>query len=226
MIMKSFSFLFLFLFATFIAVGQTNDRFQKAMENIVTQLDTTRNAVVFQDLANRLERLTQAEKEQWLPPYYLAYVRMQQATQALESNNTMQASMLVEQAQQALDQAKTRTDYNSELAAVQGYIYIGRIWDDPMTNGAKYSPMAQQTFQQAIELDAKNPRAYALQGMIVLYTPVFYGGGPKAAMPMLEKAQALFAEAQPEALQPRWGTGMNEWLLQQAKAQLAEEDKK
>jgi len=62
-------------------------------------------------------------------------------------------------------------------------------------------------FAQALAQQPANPRILVAKGVHVLYTPAFYGGGPAAAMPILEAAaKAAAAEPAPtDPWAPRWG---------------------
>ncbi|MEZ5072684.1 MAG: hypothetical protein R2751_17425 [Bacteroidales bacterium] len=51
-----------------------------------------------------------------------------------------------------------------------------------------------------------NPRIPYLEGKSTLYKPPFLGGGPEAALPLLERALELYEkDAPPGSLLPHWG---------------------
>lgn len=120
----------------------------------------------------------------------------------------------VEKAQEVLDKAKALNENDSEITTLQGWVYMGRIWENPMANGAKYGPLSGMELQKAIQLNPENPRPYSLSAQNLLYTPEFYGGGAKVALPLFEKADEKFNAFEAESeLHPTWGKGMNDYFL-------------
>ena len=126
----------------------------------------------------------------------------------------------VEKAQVAIDKAKEMAPEESDVWAMQGYIYQGRIWENPMVKGAEFSPLSHQALDKAITLNPENPRAFFLKGQNLLFTPVFYGGGPETALPLLQKANEKFTTFKPASpLHPNWGLEQTEWLIKTAEQQ-------
>ncbi len=90
---------------------------------------------------------------------------------------------------------------------------------DMMTLG----PLSMTLMQKAVKLEPANPRVQLLNGMQVMHTPAQFGGGAAAALPVLQRAVALFDSVRtPTALVPSWGADDAEvWLAQ---AQMATAD--
>jgi hypothetical protein len=162
-----------------------------------------------QDAVNRLERIAQAEATEWLPPYYLTYAHLQLALDAMQQGDIEALQNRIEQAEKTLAAVQELTGETSHTLTLQGYIYQAYIWIDPMTNGGQYSGLAHAAYAKAAALDASNPRPLFLRGMLVLYTPEFFGGGAESALPLLEAAQDLFLQetAQEKGLLPPMGPG-------------------
>lgn len=210
-----------FLFV--IALSAQNERYISAMQKGIAALDTARSTSTFIQTANHFERIANAEKQAWLPSYYVAYCNMMIATGLMQEGKQDQCPAYLDKAQTALDAAKTLAPEESEIYALQGYIYQGRIWDNPMANGAKYSPMSYAELDKATALNESNPRPYYLKGQSILFTPVFYGGGPKNALPLLQKAAEKFAVYQaPSPLHPNWGAAANKWMIDYAEKNMKE----
>jgi len=204
-----------FLFA--ISLSAQNERYTAAMQKGIAILDTAGSVNGFLQAANHFERIANAEKKEWLPAYYFSYSNMMIATALMQENKADQCPAYLDKAQTALDAAKALAPKEADIYALQGYIYMGRIWDNPMANGAKYSPMSYAEFDKATTLDEQNPRPYYLKGQSVLFTPVFYGGGPQNALPLLQKAAEKFATYQPPSpLHPNWGAEGNKWMIEYA----------
>lgn len=216
----------IFLLGAFLIAGglfAQNERYTAAMQKGVVMLDSTRTVTGFTQAANHFERIANAEKKEWLPSYYVAYCNMMTATSLMQENKVEQCAPYLDKAQTALDAAKALAPEESEIYTLQGYIYQGRIWDNPMANGAKYAPMSYGALDKAIGLNANNPRPYYLKGQSLLFTPVFYGGGPKNALPLLQEAAEKFAAYQaPSPLHPTWGLGANKWMIDYAEKAIKE----
>ncbi|MCB0705014.1 MAG: hypothetical protein KDC34_06880 [Saprospiraceae bacterium] len=212
--MKKLLFIAFTLIIPFFLQAQ-NAKYQKAMGQALTEMKSAKDAESLQKLANDFGRIAQAETTEWLPAYYQSLSYMQLSLLAM-SENPSKLGALLEEAQKALDQAMDISPNNSELLTLQGYIYIGHIWMDPMTNGAKYSPIVGSTLATAMELDPNNPRPYYLQAMNIYFTPEFYGGGANKALPIFEKAESLFESFElASPFHPQWGADGNAEMLAQ-----------
>ncbi len=204
--------------------SQQNDRYAAAMEELIVEIDAIDNDANLQELSNRMQRIAGAEPGEWLPNYYLSYIAMQRAMKAMQENRTEDLQAHLQAAETHLNAASEIVGENSEIACLQGYVYMGNIWVDQMTNGPIFSPQAHAAFQKAIALDATNPRPHMLSGMLTLFTPTFFGGGAENAMPALEAAAALFEEESTTDRNtlPTWGAASNNWMLEKAQSDLAD----
>ncbi len=224
--------LFTLAFALYAFIQPTSlnaqqSRYEKAMLTQITTLDTARTMTTLQQLNNAFGRIAQAEKGEWLPVYYQSYCQMTMATIQMQKGNMNVCNAHLDQAQELLDLAKAKTDKNAEILALQGLIYQGRIWEDPMAMGAKFSPMSHAVLDEALEINPAHPRALYLKGQNVLYTPEFFGGGAANAQPILAKAEKAFAGFKPETeIHPNWGVRTCAYLLKKATEKLASDGTK
>ncbi len=189
------------------------------MEKAIAQLNERQSMEQWQAVSNMFERIAKAENDKWLPKYYHAYCNMMMALTAYQNKKDFEP--FLDKAQESLDAAMTLSPNESEIYALQGYIYQGRIWPNPMFNGAKYSPKSHKACDKAIELNPANPRPYYLKGQNKYFTPAFFGGGARKALPLLEKAEEKFAAySAPNPLYPMWGKGSNKYFLEKARKDL------
>ena len=223
--MRSITILFSLFFATMVSAQ--SDRYVAAMETGLEALKAAEETRDFTAPANTFERIAAAAPEgEWLPAYYQSYSHMMQAVGAMQTNQPDQITAFLEKAQDALNKAKEAAPENPEILALQGYIYTGHIWADPMGNGPIYSPMSITAYQTAIEAGTEHPRAYHLLGMHLFYMPAMYGGGAERALPYLQKAAERFEQFEPaSAMHPVWGRYFNNQLLEQAIAKTEKEEK-
>ena len=214
--MKALSITFILCVFTVFTFAQ-NPKFEKAMMAGVEKLQTAEDIEGYQAAANHFERIANAEKKEWLPAYYHAYCHMMMAAISMNKKLMGDCKNHLDVAEASLMKANEIDDKQSEVYALMGFVYQGRIWEDPMSKGAEFSPLSHEVLDQAIELDPNNPRAYYLKGQNVFYTPEFWGGGAKNALPLLEKAAKLYTDEEEEGtLMPTWGKEYNQQLLEKA----------
>lgn len=227
--MKNLTLFFVVFFSLSFSlqVQAQEDRFTAAMTGVIASMEPQEDVPVdWQAITNKLERIAAAEPDQWLPPYYLSYAALQLAMQAMNQGDAEGVERYVKASEAYLEQAKTLTEMNSELKCQEGYVAQGYIWIDPMNNGPQYAGAAHAAYAAAAEMDPENPRPLALRGMLVLFTPEFFGGGADKAMPLLQGAEQLYGleSSKERGLLPSWGHGTNQWMLNRAQTQLAEKE--
>ncbi len=214
------------LFTAFLLINAIlfaqSEKYIIAMEKALLQLDTAKTLEGWQKSANTFERIAMIETGEWLPAYYNAYCNMMLALQNMQLQKMDALTAHLDKAQASLDAAIAIAPKEAEIITLQGYIYQGRIWENPMVKGAEFSPKVQEALQTAIAMNPENPRPYYLMGQQLLYTPDFYGGGAKAALPWFEKAEAKFANYEPASkLLPNWGKGTNDYMLENTRKTLS-----
>ncbi len=216
--MKKITILFFaVLFGTF-AFAQ-NEKYIAVMEKTIAQMIPQQSTEKWQACANAFERIANAESDQWLPAYYHAYCNMMMALNGYQQKTEFEPYL--DKAQESLDKAAKLEPNNSEILSLQAYIYQGRIWPNPMVNGATYAPKSIATCDKAIELDPTNPRPYYLKGQNTYFTPEFFGGGAKNALPFLKEANEKFQTfVKASAIHPDWGMGANNYFLEKAEQDL------
>ena len=200
------------MIAAYMSVSAQNPKYISAMEQNISILDTTRNAKILQDQANKFERIANAEKAEWLPNYYAAYcyVNMTYSTKGNEIDT------FCDKAETFLNKADSVNPNNSEIYTLKAQIASARISVNPMTRGQKYGTESGMIREKAKELDPTNPRVYYLEGTGYFYTPAMFGGGKDKAKPSFEKAAQLFETFKPaSSIAPHWGKRSTEYFLKE-----------
>ncbi|MDO7887069.1 hypothetical protein [Hymenobacter cheonanensis] len=170
----------------------------------IAQVMGTGNAAELQALAARLERAAAVAPADWLPRYYQAYALVISTFTGKETGAAKDKTL--DQAEAALAQAHRLHGDESELLALQAYLYQARLSIEPGARAQEYSAKAQEAADQAQAINPANPRPYLIGANNVYYTPVNFGGGPAAAKPLYEAASARFAAFRPAGpLAPNWG---------------------
>jgi hypothetical protein len=185
---------------------------------VIQNLESLGSAQSLEDMvavANKFERIAVAESNEWLPRYYASYINI---ILSFKTQDIPQKQKYLDFAQQQLDEATKINSEESEIHTLQGMLYQAYIMLNPMANGQIYSGKAHASFNDAKKLNPNNPRPYYLEALNIMHTPEEYGGGKKAALPLLSQASELFLKFKPvNGIMPSWGEEDCEKQLQTCK---------
>ncbi|MBF4472461.1 MULTISPECIES: hypothetical protein [Flavobacterium] len=149
------------------------------------------------------ERVASAEKNSWLPNYYIALVN---TTSAFTEKDKSKIELLLTKAQDALDVEFIKDQSNSELYVLQALLYTAWVVQDPMTNAQKYSGKIMENYAKAKSLNPNNPRAVFGEADYQLGGAKWTGVDTKPLCVQVDKAVELFATFKPEtSFSPKWG---------------------
>lgn len=187
----------------------------KYTEQMAKNIDMVYKAGTIEDLqqaVNAFERIGQAEKTKWEPYYYATFGYIMMSTR---EKDVAKMDVFLDLATADLEKAIAIQPNESEIVALQGFIFMMRTSVDPATRGQKYSMLAMQSFSKAIGMNENNPRAHALLAQLQLGTARFFQQEPVEACQSAAKAKLLFETPSDNAnpLAPKWGKSMNEGLL-------------
>jgi hypothetical protein len=190
----------LFLFVNIFA---DDTKYVEAMKKNLVQIDSCRTANDFIETANSFLRIAEAEKDKWLPYYYVSFCKV--LASFTDQDNTKKDAYL-DQALVSLNKADSLKPKESEIYTLRGMLVQARLAVDPMSRYMQYGAEMNQCFDTAKQLNPKNPRPEYLEATTLLYTPVEFGGGQAVAKPMFESSLKKFNEFIPEnELMPIWG---------------------
>lgn len=184
---------------------------QKSIEAVYQASDIRQ----LQEAVNALERIGAAETSKWEPQYYAAFGYIMMATR---ENDPAVKDTYLDRAMAATEKAKKLAPGESEIIAIEGFIYMMKVTVDPATRGPEYAPRAQQTFGKAITLNPDNPRPLALMAQMQYGTARFLGNSISEACGLVETSLEKFETYKSEnPLAPSWGKPMAQGLKQQCK---------
>ncbi|MEO7923601.1 MAG: hypothetical protein ABIR30_07975 [Chitinophagaceae bacterium] len=213
--MKKISFI---LIASLLAVTvmAQSEKYVKAMETLVSSVDTTHSQQGLADLANSFERIANAEKTQWLPYYYAALCNINQANMYFQAGQLDKIDPLMDKAEPMLAKAEELEKNNSEVSCLKKMYNTGRMMADPMSRFMTYGTAAAQALETAKGLDPNNPRVYLLEGIDKFYTPEQYGGSKTEGKKLFAEASKKFETFKPaSSIHPTWGSGQVKFFLTQ-----------
>lgn len=183
-----------------------NEKYVKAMEQLVPAVDTTRSVEGLTDLANSFERIANAEKTQWLPYYYAALCLINKANTLYAMQQLDQIDPAMDKAEPLLKKAQELEPNNSEIFCVVKMLNTGKMMADPMNRYMTYGPAAAEALEKAKALNPENPRVYLLEGIDKYYTPEQFGGSKEEAKKLFLLSREKFSFAKPaSSITPSWG---------------------
>ena len=202
--MKKSIFLFLAVCAFTVAAFSQSEKYVAAMQKNLQLFDSAKTAEDYTKMANTFERIGDAEKTQWAPYYYAALALSSSGWMPQVQDKDANAGIMLvfctkSEAIAPDDIAKSEIEVIRNMASTQ------QMMVNPQARWGTYGKAAGEALQKGMKLNASNPRAYYLQGMSMLGTPVQFGGGKDKAKPLFEKAIELYKSEKPAQLYPHWG---------------------
>lgn len=169
----------------------------------------------FKKAAAYFENVSADNPSHWLSLYYtaLSYIH---ASHHVEDDK--EKDSMLDKAQPLIDKAFKNHPEESEMLALQAFLYQSRIEVNPKMRGMSYSSKAETSLKKATEVNDKNPRAWSLMGYNLFYTPVLFGGGVDKALPLFLKARDKFRVFKPLLpFYPNWGESENQQMIAECK---------
>jgi len=149
------------------------------------------------------EKIASAEKNSWLPNYYVAFVN---TTSSFGTKDKETVNALLTKAQNALDIEMVKAPNNAELLVMQAMIYTGWVAFDPMTYGMTLTAKVMEAYGKAQALEPNNPRAVFGKAEYEIGGARYFGSDTKPMCAEINKAIDLFGKFKPETpFSPKWG---------------------
>ncbi|MGD9977767.1 MAG: hypothetical protein AB7S54_07515 [Bacteroidales bacterium] len=191
------------------AMAQQPD-FESAMQETFTLFDSAQTTTDLQAVAGQFERIATAESTRWEPLYYHAFTYINLSFREKDGDRK---DAILDVAQKGIDRALELGGDKSELYALQGFLYQGRMQVSAI-RGMTYSQKAAEVLEKAVKENPENPRAQFLLAQNIYYTPKMFGGGSKNALPKFQEAKGLFEKENGKTgIMPKWGAKSNQRML-------------
>lgn len=212
--MKSIS---LITFAVYVLLSlplaaQERDKYQAGMEKWMRAMDTASGTSDWQKCYQAFSKIGETAGDRWEPWYYASYSSIQ--LQHMEQSKDRKEYWLA-QADKSLVQATRVAGGHAELLTLDGYIKMMYLSLDPAGRGPQLSGQVMALFQQALAIDAENPRALMLSGQMELGMASFFGQTKDKGCSLIAKSVPLFDRPSDHTLAPAWGKEIAMYLLQE-----------
>ncbi len=204
-------------FLIVVAVTSAQDeKFQKAMQQNITMLDSAKTIEDLTSVASAFERIGNAETTKWLPYYYAALANIFIGFRDEKGDK----DALADKADGFISKATSLQPKNSEVMLVKSMSATLHMMVDPMNRWQKYGADMREAMMTARQLDPNNPRTYYWEAQNLMGTPEQFGGGKAKAKPLFEKAIELYSSFKPaDSLSPTWGEGVSKQMLEACKSE-------
>jgi hypothetical protein len=195
-----------FILVSGMAIAQTN--FEKGMQKAFS---------IWQDgnideAENMFERISKAERDQWLPHYYIAQINSIKSWS--QKDETILKAQL-DKAQEHINSAMAISKDNPEIMVMQAHILTNWVAFDGMTYGMKYSGKITELYSKASTVAPQNPRVVFSKAEWAMGSAKYFGQDTKPFCAEIEKSIELFANFKPESeLHPNWGENRAKAVLE------------
>lgn len=200
----------------FCVPAQTKS-YEEAMKKNLKVLETSNDLEGFKRAALGFEKIAKEEKSDWLSYYYAGVCN----TLIAFEKKGKEIDTWCDKAEAYTKKADSLNTKSSEILVLKSMIACARIGVHPAQRGQKYAAQANKLWKEALNLDARNPRAYLQKATVIYYTPEVFGGGAKKAKVHFDTALEKFKEYKPlSSIDPDWGKQRAEKLLKECAAKL------
>lgn len=204
MIMKRTLFSIFLVASAIVLNAQTP--FEKAIKDGLTQFDSSKTIEQMQAVISKFERIAMTESARWEPLYYAAFAQINMSFREQDGDKK---DAILDLAEKNIEKALAVNGNKSELHALQGFLYQGRIQVSAM-RGMTYSQKAASILEEALKENPENPRALFLLGQNIYFTPKMFGGGAKNALSKFMEAKQKFEKEKGiDGISPKWGEKAN-----------------
>ena len=212
--MKTINLFFLMIIS--VTTWANDEKYYEQMGKQIQAVYTAKTMDEYQSAVNALDRIAGVETTKWEPYYYSAFGSIMMATKEKEASKK---DGHLDQALAAIEKGKALAAGESELVALEGFVYMIRLTVDPASRGQQYSGLAMQTFGRALGINPNNPRALSLMAQMQFGTAQFFNQQPTEACETARKALGLFDSTvkSENSLAPQWGKEMTARLIQNCK---------
>lgn len=146
------------------------------------------------EAANVFERISVAEPDNWLPPYYVAQINV--INSFAEKDGTKLKAQL-DKAQNFINDATAISKDNPDLLVLQAQLYTAWIVYDGQQYGMTYSAKASELYNKALALAPENPRMILAKAEWDIGSARYFGGSVESYCKDIQRAIDLFATFKP-----------------------------
>lgn len=176
-------------------------KYETEMTKALTSFKEAQSPDDMEKAAQHFDRIAKVETQNWLPLYYSIFIRTLNAF----SQEKSKAIKTVDELENKYQLLEELAPGNSEVLTLRGLFRTVKVAKDPETYAMPLSGAIIKDYDDALKIDAKNPRALYLMAQYNMGGAEFWGKDPKEYCPQIERAKALFEVENKENFEPGWG---------------------
>ncbi|GLB50232.1 tetratricopeptide repeat protein [Neptunitalea lumnitzerae] len=162
------------------------------------------------EASNLFERISKAEKDNWIPLYYVAQVNI---LHSFGEKDKTQLQLKLDKAKEALEKAKELSPDNAELLVLEALHNTAWIAFDGATYGMTLGGPTTEIYNKAVALAPDNPRVVYCFAEWNMGMASYFGKDTTPYCNDMKKAIELFSTFKNETLfYPSWGLDRAEQL--------------
>lgn len=201
---------------TYLTCMSQGNEFTQVMGETLKQYSTCKTIDDFQTVGNRFALIASNEQTQWLPLYYHAHCYI--IMSFIDQPDAIKKDNYLDIAEKSIKKMIELVPEESEVYALQSFLYLARLVIDPMARGLQYGPLSLQTAGIALGLDSGNPRAKLIKLQSEIGTARFFGKDAKEFCPQAIALIANWDNYQTKSpLHPKWGKNQVEKIVEGCK---------
>lgn len=209
--MQNFILILTILLAGLFTHSQAQSKYETEMQNALTAFGAAETGDDMERAAQHFDRIAKVETENWLPLYYALFIR----TLVAFSMDKDKAIRQVDELESQYSTLEAMKDVNqSEVLTLRGLFRTVKVAKDPGTYAMSLSGAIIKDYDDALKLDAKNPRAMYLMAQYNMGGAEFWGKDPKEYCPQIQQAKELLAIEKKENFEPEWGEDQVDEILE------------
>jgi len=190
--------------------------FQQAMGKTLAGYADCAAIEDFQGLANKFERIANAEKAEWLPLYYHAHCYI--IMSFMEQSDMAKKDEYLDVAEISVNKMTEMVPDESEVYALQAFMLTARLVVDPMTRGQEYGILSGQSVGRALSLNPNNPRAKYINISNEMGTAQFFGSDVSRYCIQAKELFENWDKFKPVSpIHPNWGKDQVEGIVESCK---------
>lgn len=164
---------------------------------------------------NLFERISKAEKDNWLPSYYAAQINI---TRSFGERDVEKLTAQLNKAQEALNAATAISTDNPEIMVMQALLHTAWVAYDGATYGMTLSGKIVGLYSKALTIAPNNPRVVYSKARWDIGGAQFFGSDTAPFCKDIEKSIELFATFDAKTpFHPSWGKDQAEKALADCK---------
>ena len=174
------------LLALIFAVNLTaQSKYEQGMNKAFELWGTQKN----KEAAQLFERISNAEKDNWLPAHYAATILI---IEGFAIKDEAKLTTHLNKAQELLDKAKSISKDNPEILINQAFLNLVYVAFDGQKYGMKYSGTNVQLYTKALQLDPDNPRVVLAKAQWDIGGAKFFGQSTAPFCKEIKRSIELF----------------------------------